>query len=187
MDQGELAVEDLTVGMLVRTLDHGLQPIRWIGSKAAMANGKLRSVRVLAGALGLNLPAQDLLVSRQHRVMVSSRIAERMFGSKDVLIPAIKLTELPGVFTDESAQEVTYFHILFDQHEVIFAEGAPTESLFTGPEALKAVSPDARTEIQTIFPELRDMEYSPIPVRLTPSLKQQKSLWRGMLPMRKHC
>lgn len=140
------------------------------------ANPKLRPVRIMAGALGSGLPKRDLLVSRQHRMLVQSKIAERMFGETEVLIPAVKLTELPGIFVDEAVKEVEYFHLLFDQHEVIYAEGAPTESLFTGPETLKSLSPEAREEILTIFPEVAGPDYSPEPVRFMPPGKQQKQL-----------
>ena len=93
---------------------------------------KLWPVRICVGALGNGLPERDLLVSRQHRMLVSSRIALRMFGQADVLIPAIRLTALPGIAIDTNVTEVEYFHILLANHEVVFAEGAATESLYTG-------------------------------------------------------
>lgn len=177
---GEVAVENLAVGDRVCMSDGRFEPIRWtagrrIGAVRLAANPKLRPVRITEGALGDGLPRRDLVVSRQHRMLVSSKIAIRMFGV-GVLISAIKLTELPGIYVDEDIQEVEYFHLLFDKHEVIFAEDAPTESLYTGPEALKAVSAQARKEILTLFPELADRDYTPEPAELLPSGKKQKEL-----------
>lgn len=140
------------------------------------ANPKLRPICITAGALGNNLPRRDLHVSRQHRMLLSSKIAERMFGQSEVLIPAIKQIDMPGIYIDEDVESVTYFHLLFDQHEVIYAEGAPTESLFTGPIALEAISPDAKAEILTIFPEVADLDYVPEPARFIPPAKQIKRL-----------
>lgn len=137
-------------------------------------NPRLFPVRISAGTLGGGLPERDLLVSRQHRMLASSNIAQRMFGTDEVLISAIKLTALPGIFVDTGVTKVEYYHLLFDTHEIILAEGAPTESLFTGPEALKAVAPDARREIITLFPDIAENHYEAIPARLIPSGASQK-------------
>lgn len=149
---------------------------RRIGPGTLASNPKLLPVRIQEGALGLGLPSRDLLVSRQHRMLVSSRIAARMFGTTDVLIPAIRFTELPGVYVDDSVDDVEYFHLLFDRHEVIFAEDAPTESLFTGPQALKALTAEARHEILTLFPELNNDAHTPNPVFPIPNARLQKQL-----------
>lgn len=180
-DHGDVAVEDLAAGDMVRMSDGRFEPIRWaagrkIGSARLSANPKLRPVCISAGALGNGLPKRNLVVSRQHRMLVSSKIAMRMFGVRDVLIPAIKLTDLPGIYVDEEIHEVEYFHLLFDQHEVIFAEGAPTESLYTGPQALKSLSPQAREEILTLFPELADRDYTPELSGFLPAGPKQKEL-----------
>ena len=180
-ESGEIAIEDLAVGDMVITSNGEPKPIRWIGRKSLSStelavSENLRPVRITAGALGNNLPACDLLVSRQHRMVVSSAISKRMFEAADVLIPSIKLTELPGIYVDNNVESVEYFHILFDQHEVIFAEGAPSESLYTGPESLKAVSPEMREEILTLFPEVAELDYSPEPAMLIPSNARQKTL-----------
>lgn len=157
--RGPVAVEALCVGDQVMTRDNGLQPLRWIGSKALDGDqlrlfAGLRPVRIRAGALGLDMPTRDLHVSQQHRVLVSSRIAERIFGQPEVLVAAKHLIGLPGIEIDARFAAVTYYHLLFDRHEVIFSEGAQTESLFTGPEALKAVDAPARAEIVALFPAL---------------------------------
>lgn len=174
-------IQSLLAGHQVLTLENGLQPIRWISRRrinrdTLFENPRLWPVRILAGALGDGLPSQDLLVSRQHRMLVKSKIADRMFGTSEVLIPAIKLTVLPGIYVDETVSEVEYFHLLFDAHQVIFAESAPTESLFTGTEALKAVGEDARREIFEIFPELSKPHLTPKPARFIPRGAQQVRL-----------
>jgi hypothetical protein len=119
---------------------------------------------------------RDLVVSRQHRILVRSKVAERMFGTSEALIAAIKLTALPGIYVDEEASEVEYFHILFDSHEVIWAEGTPSESLFTGPQALKSVPREARAKLEMLFPEMAMLSYEAISVAFIPSGKLQKEL-----------
>ena len=100
------------------------------------------------------MPHRDLLVSRQHRMLVSSYISKRIFGVRDVLIPSIKLVVLPGIFIEQDLTEVDYIHMLFDRHKIIDAERASNESLYTGPEAIKSIFPSARRGILTIFPNL---------------------------------
>ena len=178
---GSIPVEDLQPGCKVRTLSGSYKPLRLamnrtIPAKEIRTNPKLAPVRFLAGSLGLNIPSRDLLVSRQHRMLVSSKISERMFGESEVLVAAIKLTEMPGVFVETSIRDVEYFHLLFDCHEVIFAEHTPTESFFLGAEALMSMPHEAREEIISMFPELEEPDYIPTPAFPIPSNKLQKKL-----------
>ncbi|WP_374291961.1 Hint domain-containing protein [Paenirhodobacter enshiensis] len=184
--RGEVAIEDLTEGDLVLTRDHGPQPLRWIGSVVVSARrleraDKLRPIRISAGALGTApdgtaLPRTDLTVSPQHRILVRSHIAERMFGQPEVLVAARQLLQIPGIDTAGAAQPVEYFHLLFDRHEVIVANGAETESLYTGPEALKLISQAARAEILTLFPELATRDYATSAARVLVSGRQARKL-----------
>lgn len=168
--RGEVAVESLRVGDRVFTLDHGYQPIRWIGSRAIAPETlrdapRLRPVRIAAGALAPNMPTRELLVSPQHRIWISSRIARNLSGNKEVLVPARKLVGLPGIEEAMPAEGVTYFHLLFDRHEIIWSNGAATESLYTGPQALASLTRECRAELLELFPGLMSMESLPIPAR----------------------
>lgn len=179
-DSGPVAIERICTGDQVLTAE-GLKTVRWIGQSPVsivqlVANPKLFPIRITAGALGAGLPKRDLLVSRQHRMLVQSPIVRRMFGTSDVLVHAIKLIALPGIYVDQSVTEVTYYHMLFDEHQVVYAEGAPSESLYTGPEALKAISDSARDEVLALFPELADRDYTPEFATFAPDGKRQKKL-----------
>ncbi|MFC0200469.1 Hint domain-containing protein [Paracoccus rhizosphaerae] len=179
--RGLVAVEDLRVGDLVETRDNGLQPVRWTGSKkltaaALLLKPALRPVRIRAGALGENIPSADLHVSPQHRILVRSRIAQRMFSTHEVLVAAKKLVMLDGIDIAEDMAEVEYHHFLFDRHEVVTSNGAETESLFTGPEALRSVGKDAQEEIFTLFPQLGDPDFTADPVRALASGRMGRRL-----------
>ncbi|WP_225612310.1 Hint domain-containing protein [Paracoccus sp. PAR01] len=179
--RGPLAIEDLRAGDLAITRDHGAQAIRWIGSakldrKALAANPNMRPIRIAKGALGHGLPVADLLVSPQHRILVRSRIAQKMFGAQEVLVAAKQLVLLDGIDIATDVAEVEYFHMLFDRHEVVLSNGAETESLYPGPEALKSVGKAAVEEIFTLFPQLRDLEAAPEPARLLTSGRQGRRL-----------
>jgi len=166
---GPRLIEDLKVGDLILTLDHGAKPVQWIGSRSISSSTLKRQpnlcpIRIRAGALGPDLPATDLLVSPQHRVMLSSRIVAQMFDTDEVLVPAKKLLGLPGVEV-VSDSPVEYFHLLLESHEIVIANGAPCETLLLGRMALKALGIEARREIALLFPEIDMPTYVPPTVR----------------------
>lgn len=150
--QGSRPVQTLRVGDLVVTRDHGLQPIRWIESRTVPATDRFAPIRLRAGVVtGLQ---KDLLVSPQHRMLFQGYHAELLFGESEVLVSATHLVDGIDV-TRQPGGTVTYIHMLFDEHEIIFAEGAPSESYHPGEFGLDAVSLAAREELFQLFPELR--------------------------------
>jgi hypothetical protein len=156
---GPVPIERLTVGDLVVTLDHGLQPIRWIGRRdvslaESIAHSDILPVRLAAGSMGRNMPQRDLWLSPQHRVLVRSKIAERMTGAAEALVAVKHLCGLAGIAQINAPRKVTYLHLRLDRHEVILAEGLWAETLLVGPEALKAMGPAARRELRHLFPGL---------------------------------
>ncbi len=156
--KGEVAVEDLRVGDLVRTRDHKLQRLRWIGRRdlglgEMIAAPQLRPVRICKGALGKGLPLADLTVSPQHRMLVSGWRAEMLFGEAEVLVAATHLTHLPGI-THLPARPVSYFHLLFDAHELVLSNGSWSESFQPAQRSLDDMDADQRRELFTLFPAL---------------------------------
>lgn len=160
-NRGTIAVENLRIGDMVLTRNDGYQPIRWLGFRKLRkneleANPKLRPVRIKAHAFGENLPGNDLVVSPQHRILVTSDLASEKFGSSDVLIPAVKLTDMEGIDQIDT-DFVAYFHILLDDHHVIYSNGVPSETLHTGPQAIRSLSHTAQAELREIFPDLFEL------------------------------
>jgi hypothetical protein len=162
---GERAVETLSVGDLVDTMDHGTQTIRWIGGRCVPATGGMTPVRFATGSLGAGCPSRPMVLSRQHRVMLDNEVAKRMTGTRQVLVPAHKLTILPGVTRVSDLGFVTYWHFLCDAHELVFANGVPSETLYLGAEARKSLSPTAAAEITKLFPSLMAGTAENIPAR----------------------
>ena len=133
----------LRPGMLVETLDHGAQPLRWVGRTVPGAGERAQErstwpMRIRAGALGAGLPDEDLFVSAQHRMLLRSAIVQRMCGCPEVLIAARQLRHLPGIAPVPPAS-LAYVHLLLERHEILIANGAPAESLFPGDRALLAL------------------------------------------------
>lgn len=163
---GPRAIESLTEGDLIRTRDHGMRWLLWIGStyfspEHLDLQPNLRPIRIRANALAPGVPARNLTVSPQHRIFIRSTVAEALFGEAEILVAAKHLVGLPGIEGINPDQGVTYWHMLFDGHEVVMSNGAWSESLFTGPQAMEAVGPVARRQILSLFPQLTDPGFRP--------------------------
>lgn len=147
---GPKAIETLTTGDMVLTRDAGYQPLRWLGKTAAAAQGDLAPIVISKGTLG---NAIDLVVSPQHAVLVEDWRAELLYGVPDVLIRAKDLLGHDGIYRKPGGI-VTYCHLLFDAHQLVKAGGIWSESLYPGEMTRDMVCPQARHEIETLFPDM---------------------------------
>lgn len=146
---GARRIEELRPGDLVETMDNGPQPVRWIGSRTVAGQGAMAPVRIACGALG---NSRDLLVSPQHRMLVSDWRAQMYLGEDEVLCPAVGLCNGDTIHR-APCDRVTYVHVMFDRHQVVFAEGAPSESFLFGDYMCRGGSA-VRRELAAMFPEL---------------------------------
>ena len=156
--EGEVPVEDLEVGDMVMTRDHGYQPIRWVGrrdlgAEELAANPAFAPVCIPQGAFGADMPERDLVVSPQHRILMHGAKAEILFGEHEVLIAATHLVGFQGVHRTQP-KTVSYIHILFDEHEIVRSDGAWTESFQPGDQTMGPMHSAQRAEILALFPEL---------------------------------
>ena len=148
--EGDVAIEDIDVGDLVDTYEDGPQEVRWVGSRTVPAEGALAPIRIEAGTFGDH---SALLVSPQHRVLIRDSRAELLFDSPEVLVKARDLLNDRTV-TRQVGGDVTYFHILFDRHQIVFSQGLETESFLPGPQITNIFEAEMVEEICTLFPEL---------------------------------
>ena len=147
---GDKRVELIEPGDLVITRDEGPRPVRWVGSRRVKAQGDFAPIRIRAGTFGAH---GDLLLSPQHRVLVRDSLAELLFGEDEVLVAARDLLNDRSVIR-RCGGMVTYVHLMFDRHQVIYSEGLPTESFLPGPQTTHLFEQPVVDEICTIFPEL---------------------------------
>lgn len=170
--RGDVRVETLKPGDLVHTLDDGLQPLRWVGRREVQAVGHMAPIRFAAGSFGNR---RDILLSPQHRVLVENGLAELLFGEGEVLIAAKELVNDGTVQVCEGGT-VEYVHILFDKHQIVFAEGMEAESFLPGAQTTKSFEQEIVAEICEIFPELDPVTgagYSPAARRTLRSYEAQ--------------
>ena len=119
------AVEDLVVGDRLLTRDDGVQTLRWIGTSTTRAVGEFAPIRIAAGTLN---NTSDLLVSPDHRLFIYQRTDELGAGRAELLVKARHLLNGTTVTVAEGGF-VDYFQLLFDSHQIIYAEGIAAESM----------------------------------------------------------
>ncbi|HHI69655.1 MAG TPA: hypothetical protein ENJ91_01535 [Rhodobacteraceae bacterium] len=118
-------IEDLRVGDKVLTRDDGIQPVRWIGRSIQRAVGEFAPVLITKGVLNNE---NDLLLNPNHRLFIYQRVDAVGAGRSEVLVKAKHLVNGTTV-RRQSGGFVEYFQLLFDEHQIVFAEGIAAESL----------------------------------------------------------
>jgi len=151
--RGDVAVEALAVGDLVKTASQGMQPIRWIGLRAyegrfIAGNHLALPVRIHRDALGAGVPSRDLCVSPDHAL-----------AEGGVLVHAWRFVNGVSITQAEAVERVEYFHIELENHAVIFAENTPVESfLDNGTRARFQNMPDVAGDFSIQAPCLPRVE-----------------------------
>jgi hypothetical protein len=142
--KGQIAVENLKIGDRVTTADGEILPIKWIGRRSyrdwlAVGNPEVQPIRFKAGSIADRVPARDLYVSPEHAMFIDG-----------MLIPAHLLANGNSILKVEGMEEVEYFHLEFDHHVVILAEGAAAESFVDDDSRMLFHNAD---EYRRLYPE----------------------------------
>ena len=154
-DGRQVAIEALRPGDRVLTRDHGGQPLRWIGSATLRAVGAFAPVVITAGTLG---NAGDLIVGQHHRMFLYQRERARLAGTAELLVQAKHLVDGERVFLREGGF-VDYFSLVFDRHEIVYAEGIPAESLMVNDATLTHLPDELAEEVKARFPGLSQHQH----------------------------
>lgn len=149
-DGRQAAVESLCPGDRILTRDHGAQPLRWIGRATLRASGSFAPVVISAGTLGNE---GDLIVGQHHRLFLYQRNTSRLAQTAEVLVQAKHLVDDTHIFLREGGF-TDYFSLIFDRHEIIYAEGIPAESLMVTEATLTRLPEDLASELKDRFPGL---------------------------------
>ncbi len=121
-NRGDMPVETLAAGDTIIIASGQHRPIRWIGHRSyagrfLTANPGEQPIRFRAGSLGGGLPCRDLMVSPEHAMFLDG-----------VLVPARCLVSGGTVVQEHGVERADYFHVELDSHDILLAEGAPSES-----------------------------------------------------------
>ena len=150
---GTKAVEKIEVGDLVMTLDNGPQPVRLVLRQSVRAYGSFAPIMFEAGSIGNE---RAFMVSPEHRMLIADWRAELLMGCDEVLVAAKHLVNGKDVRIVEGGM-VEYIHLLFDAHQIVIADGCPSESCLPN-SALAQQGDEQQAELFTLFPELADIK-----------------------------
>ena len=161
-DKGLVRADSIEEGDNVWTRDGGYQKVRWVNSSIVskerqLDDEKLRPVVFKKDSVRKGLPTQDLKVSPNHRMLLEGWSLELATGHDHALAPAKHLVNGETVVVGE-AEDIEYVHFIFDQHEIVEANGVLSESFYPGKMALNAVEKESKEELLKIFPELKNIE-----------------------------
>lgn len=148
-------IEHLAPGANILTRDHGPQPVRWIGKATLRARGAFAPVVVRPGVLGNDA---ELIVSPHHRLFIYQRGAYRIGGVAEILVQAKHLVDGEAIQRREGGF-VDYYSLVFDRHEIIFAEGIAAESLMVNEATVAQLPPELAGELLRRFPGLSQSQH----------------------------
>ena len=169
---GPCPVERLAPGDLVLTRDNGPMAIRWIGCSEVPVTGGNRPVRIAAGTFGAKA---DVVVSPNHRILLSDQWAELLFSAHEVLVKAKDLVNHRTVTWDGQHSHIRYFHILLDDHQLLTSHGLVSESYHLGSQTMHSLDRETLAEIFHLFPDLAHDSNSYGPAA-RPSLRRHEAM-----------
>ncbi len=159
-EHGPCPVERLKIGDKLVTRDGGLKPIRWIASSKVTdarrrGNSQLEPVAIAPGTFAPGIPSRTLRLSPQHRVLLEGAYVDMLIAEPAVLASAKSLINGKNIYhCGDEIEDLEYWHIALDQHEVIYAEGCPVETFHPGDIALGLVDDAQGAELEELFPSI---------------------------------
>ena len=149
-DGQQRPIESLRPGDRILTRDHGGQILRWVGQARMKAAAAFAPVVIVAGALG---NSGDLIVGQHHRIFLYQRQKIAGLGTSEVLVQARHFVDGTRAYLRETGY-IDYFSLIFDAHEIIYAEGVPVESLMVSDATVQRLPPEIAEALRAQFPEL---------------------------------
>lgn len=154
-DGAQRPVETLAPGDMVLTRDHGRQPLRWLGRATLRAVGAFAPVVIGKGVLG---NAADLVVSQHHRLFLYLRRRDPLLPTAEVLVQARHLVDGEAVWRREGGV-TDWFSLVFDRHEIVYAEGIPVESLLVSEATVPRLPAGLAEEVAARMPGLAQTQH----------------------------
>ena len=138
----QVPIENLKIGDKVLTRDDGPKEVRWVGSSTVRAVGAFAPIVIRKAVLHNE---NDLVLSPDHRIFIYQRQDAVGAGRAELLVKVSHLVNGTTVFQQDGGF-VEYFQLLFDDHQIIYAEGIAAESLLIDTRTRNALPSDVATD-----------------------------------------
>lgn len=158
--QGPVAIEDLEPGAMIETANGAQVKLRWIGSIMLVPGAPSsqdvpdRLYRVTTDAFGLGRPGGDVTLGPAARLLNRHPTARAAMGAEAVLSPASDFADGNAVIEIAPVTPIRVYHLAFDAHHVLLANGLEVESFHPGATAADELSHEMQHLFVSLFPHI---------------------------------
>jgi len=124
-------------------------------SRSPVSSTASGAVVIAAGTLG---NSGDLIVSQHHRMFLYQRERKPGLATSELLVQAKHLVDNKNIFIREGGF-VDFFSLVFDRHEIIYAEGVPAESLMVNDATVNRLPSELSEDVKARFPGLSQNQH----------------------------
>ena len=157
---GPVAIEDLEPGMMINTRDAGPLPVQWVGKIMLVPNTDRQRpemgcmTRVSADSFGLNRPMPDLMLGAAAHLLQSGPAIQSYTEHSNALVAARALVDWENLIEVTPPSPVALYHLAFDRHAIVSANGLDVESCHPGYAFRKGLAGMQRGLYLSLFPQL---------------------------------
>jgi hypothetical protein len=165
--QGLCAIEDLTPGTEIETVDFGLRRVMWIGAMTILPDAPVedpaqnRMTRIMADAFGMGRPMADVMAGPGARMLhrpAALRDAGASGRSGQVFVPVADFQDGTGAIRITPPRPVTVYHLCLDRHATLKVAGLEMESYHPGPGLERQLGPNMLSLFLSLFPHITNLE-----------------------------
>jgi len=167
-EEGPVAIEDLVPGVKIETRDAGFQPLLWIGTitlvpRQGAGPSPARLFRIPVDSFGPSRPMPDLMLAPHARLLYRSPKLRDVVQEDSALTPVAAFEDGQTVIRIAPVSPVNVYHLAFQDHHILRANGLDIESFHPGEDLINRVGDDNLRLFQSLFPHIRTIsDFGPL-------------------------
>ncbi|MCK0138701.1 Hint domain-containing protein [Aliiroseovarius sp. F47248L] len=166
--RGPVIARELQIGDQVKTYGGGYSTLRWVGTSRLGDDAGVPMRRT-----SFDGRESTTLVSSDQLVLVAHNQNDALFGTSEVMCPAVLLAAA-GLFTPDPTVNPTIVHLLFDTYELVKCGDDWVESLRPDMDQIRTEDAETADEILSHLPKLVSRQGHAAYVRTRPVLDERE-------------